>query len=474
MVKTAVMHSCLVLSAWTCTSASGKAGDKPGAFSSISESSLNRAWNDVTNDIVTDLKAIKIPGHKDPLLQIDDLQFADVTIGSAAVSVKPDEGVEIILEDMSNQVAPVHFCAGFPKKCCGQLWASATGQSFTGLNTVVLNETTGLGELHTTVLAESAGDIQIHHKMDTALCEAVADGMGLINDVAIGLVKTALQLALPQIVSKVVDTPGNLILGALENPPALGLGAEKFKLDNSFVSVDYQNHRITHYHKGEFKSTVNPKESHQTPPSFSVAADRDVELGFSDYVFNTLFESLKAEHIGETQIELPIHTPSTLKVCPDCPVVAQVKFQNPGECEFMGGKATTKFASMKFEIGLKTKLGVVTPAFTMTVDATASISFALSQPSGKAPSLKATFTLDSFSQKDVVFLIGKINTDDLNRDIEAILTGLLNKINTDLPALPILSLPGVQYENPSFVVDNHMLLVQADFVRASAAPSIVV
>jgi len=473
MVKTGVMQSCLFLSVWTSASGSAKLGDKPGAFSSISESSLNRAWNDATTDIVTGLKAIKIPGHKDPLLQIDDLQFSDVTIGSAAVSVKADEGVEISLEDMSNQVAPVHFCAGFPKKCCGQLWASSTSQSFKGLTTVVLNET-GFGEVQTTVLAESAGDIQIHHKMETALCEAVADGMGLINEVAIGLVKTALQLALPQIVSKVVDTPANLIMGALENPPALGFGAEKFKLDNTFVSVDYQNHRITHYQKGEFKSTVNPKESRQTPPSLSVAGDRDVELGFSDYVFNTLFESLKAEHIGETQIELPIHTPSTLKVCPDCPMVAQVKFQKPGECDFMGDKATTKFASMKFEIGLKTKLGVVTPALTVTVDATASMSFALSQPSGKAPSLKATLSLDSFSQKDVVFLIGEISTDDLNRDIEAILSSLLNKINADVPALPILSLPGVQYENPSFVVDNHLLLVQADFVRAPTAPLIVV
>jgi len=310
--------------------------------------------------------------------------------------------------------------------------------------------------------------------MDSLLCEAVADGMGLINDVAIGLVKVALQLELPRIVSKVVDTPGNLILGVLENPPALGLGSEKFKLDNSFLSVDYQNHRITHYHRGEFKSTLHPKESRQTPPSFALAADRDVELGFSDYVFNTLFEALKAEHIGEAQIELPIHTPSSLKVCPSCPMVVQVKFANRGDCEFMGGKATTKFGSLKFEIGLKTTLGLVTPALTVTVDATASTSFTLSQPSGKAPSLKATFTLDSFSQKDVVFLIGQIPSDDLNRDIESILTSLLDKINADVPALPILSFPGVAYENPSFTVDNHLLLVQADFGRSSIDSLILV
>jgi hypothetical protein len=311
--------------------------------------------------------------------------------------------------------------------------------------------------------------------MESAACEVVADGLGLINSVAIGLVKTALQVALPQIISKVVDTPGNLILGALESPPALGLGAEKFKLDNTFVSVEYENHRITHYHKGEFKSTVNPKESRQTPPALSVAGDREVELGFSDYVFNTLFESLKAEHIGETQIELPIHTPTSLKLCPDCPVVAQVKFQHRGQCDFMDGKATNTLGSMKFEIGLKTKpLGVVVPAFTVTVDATASIGFTLNQVSGKAPSLKATFSLDSFSQKDVISVIGEINTDDLNRDISAVLESLLNTINDDVPALPILSLPGLEYENPAFVVDNHLLLVQADIVQATAASEIMV
>lgn len=266
-----------------------------------------------------------------------------------------------------------------------------------------------------------------------------------------------------------------MILGVLENPPSLGFGAEKFQLDNTFVRVDYENHRITHYHKGEFKSTVNPKESRQTPPALSVDFDRDVELGFSDYVFNTLFEALKAEHIGETQIELPIHTPSSLKVCPDCPVVAQVKFQHRGQCDFMDGKATTTFATMKFEIGLKTKpLGVVAPAFTATIDSTASVAFALNQHQGKAPSLKATLSLDSFSQKDVVSFIGKINTDDLNRDINAVLESLLNKINNEVPALPILSLPGLMYENPAFVVDNHILLVQADLVKASTATEIMV
>jgi len=437
---------------------------------------LNRALNDVTSDIVDGLRAITIPAHKDPLLQIDALGFEEVTIGSASVSVNSGEGVEISLTDMSNKLAPVNFCAGFPVKCCGQLWASATGQSFSSVSTIAVNGT-GFGELKTTATKGgfSAGDIQIHHQMETAACEVVADGMGLINSVMIAAVSTALDAAFPLIISKVVDIPGNLILGKLENPPALGLGAEKFKLDNTFLSVDYDDQRLTHYHKGEFKSVVSPKESKQTPAPLSVAGGRDIELGFADYTFNTLFEALKAEHIGEAQIELPLHLPTTFKLCSDCPAVVQVKFGNRGQCDFLGGKATNTLGEMKFQIGVKTKpLGIVAPAFTVTVDAAASIAFSLDQQSGKDPRLKATQSLDSFSQKDVISVIGEINTDDINRDIEAVLVGLLDKINGAVPALPILSLPGVTYENPTFVVDNHQLLVQADFAKSTTATQILV
>jgi hypothetical protein len=293
--------------------------------------------------------------------------------------------------------------------------------------------------------------------------------LGLMNGIIIDGVSKALELAFPTILQTVVGVPGDKILGLLESPPALGLGAEKFGLDNHFVSVDYSNNRLTHYHKGEFKSTVNPKESRQTPPQLTVTGNRDIELGFSDYVFNTLFEALKAEHIGEAQIELPIHLPTggpLAKLCSGCPAVVQVKFKNRGECDFMGGKATNKLGSMKFQVGVK-KGPIVLPAFTVTVDATASIGFALNQPSGKAPTLKATFALEEFKQKDVISVIGEINTDDLNRDIQALLGGLLDTINGAVPALPILSLPGVRYENEAFVVDNHQLLVQADLVSTT-------
>jgi len=466
------MKSSLLLSVLSGVSG----GEAPGAFSSLSAAALDRAAKQVANTLVTDLRSIAIPAHKDPILQIDELKFEDFTVGSIGVAVKDGEGLEFSLKDISNTIAHTHFCVGLPKKCCGEIWASSTGQSFTGMNQIVVDEY-GLGKIVTTVPKGgfSAGSIEIHHKMEGFLCEALADGAGFLNGAISAVVTAGLQVAFPMIIAEVVEKPGNLILGHLEQPPAIGLGAEKFQLDNSFVSVDYSNNRLTHYHKGEFKSTVNPKESRHTPPQLSASGDRDVELGFSEYVFNTLFESLKAEHIGETQIELPLKTPTSLKLCPDCPAVVLVTFKKRGECDFMGGKATNHLNGMKFEIGVKTKpLGIVAPLFTVTVDAAASIAFALTQDSGKAPHLKATFSLDSFAQKDVISVVGEINTDDLNRDISAVLGALFDKINGAVPGLPILSVPGVTYANPAFVVDNHQLLVQADLVQAVEDAQIIV
>lgn len=450
--------------------------EAPGAFFSLSADPLNSALSDVTGAIVNTLKDVKIPGHSDFILQIDDLGFEDVSVGSTSVSVVPNEGLEISLKDMSNTIAHTHFCGGFPKKCCGEVWASATGQSMTALVEIVADEATGQSMIKTSSKGFSAGDVQIHHKMENFLCEAVADGLGLLNSVIAAGASKALELAFPMILDKVVSVPGDKILNILENPPAIGLGAEKFQLDNHFVSVDYSNNRLTHYHKGEFKSTVHPKESRQIPAPLTVTGSRDIELGFADYVFNTLFEALKAEHIGEAQIELPIHTPTggpLASLCSGCPAVVQVKFTKRGECSFMGGKATNTLGTMKFQVGVKKGL-IVLPAFTVTVDATADIAFALDQPSGQAPTLKATFALDSFHQKDVISVIGEIHTEDLNRDIEALLGGLLDKINGAVPPLPILSLPGTKYENPAFVVDNHQLLIQSDLVKASAITEVLV
>jgi len=492
------------------------------------------------------------------------------------VSVKDGEGVEVSLQDMTNTIAPVAFCVNGPKQCCGSLWASAKGESYMGLNTIVVDET-GHGHMVTTTTPGgfNVGDIEVHHQMDNFVCEALADAGGLLDGIVIDLVSKKLQSAFPEIIAKVFDTPVNLVLGALENPPALGFGREKFRLDNSFISVDYSDHWLTHFHKGEFKSTANPKESQQIPPPLDVPKNKDVAIGFSDYTLNTLFEAFKEEHMFEKDIELPLHTPSALKLCSHCPLVVSITFEERGEAVFLDGHATNKLHGMKFELGAKTGASLsaplatcegqcasvdqctgtsssaqhpscamgclvakesasaeeckatctahdntcdfwtaggkemdncgdcpgtypnsqaclagcdyhfasspqpspatqVAPLFTVTVDAAASMAFELSQPTGKAPQLKATLSLDSFQQKEVISFIGKINTDDLNRDIKAVVGALLEKINKGLPALPILSIPGVKYENPSFDVHDHLLVMAADLVRASVATHILV
>ena len=119
------------------------------------------------------------------------------------------------------------------------------------------------------------------------------DVLHLVNCASIKLVGKQLQQKLFPIVADLVDTPLNVALKLLVKPPALGFGNEKFVLDNSFVSVDYGNQRITHTNKGEFKSVAHPVESSSlSPPARSMADNRDFVLSFSDYVADTLFESL--------------------------------------------------------------------------------------------------------------------------------------------------------------------------------------
>ena len=49
-------------------------------------------------------------------------------------------------------------------------------------------------------------------------------------------------------------------------------------------------------------------------------------MSFSDYVANTFFESLYAEHIGGTQVEIPGIKTCFDKQCPICHIVIAVKF----------------------------------------------------------------------------------------------------------------------------------------------------
>lgn len=107
---------------------------------------------------------------------------------------------------------------------------------------------------------------------------------------------------LAPIVADLVDTPLIVALKLLLKPPALGLGKVKLVLDESFVSVVDGYQRFTHTNKGEFKSVAHPVVSSSlSPPARPMADNRVFVMSFSDYVADTLFESLYAEHIGEAK-----------------------------------------------------------------------------------------------------------------------------------------------------------------------------
>merc|ERR1711865_120912 len=163
--------------------------------------------------------------------------------------------------------------------------------------------------------------------------------------------------------------------------------------------------------------------------------------------------------------------------CSDCPAVVNVTFQRPAEARFMGGRASNMLKGMKFEFGVRVnpsdQLNVVAPLATLTVDATAVMEFELRQPEGRLPNLKATLVLDSFEQK-VEALFIEVPIDFITRDLKAVLSNLLDKINAGVPALPIPAIAGVKLDNPSIVLDNHQLVVLADLAQASFVSQIMV
>ena len=63
-----------------------------------------------------------------------------------------------------------------------------------------------------------------------------------------------------------------------------------------------------------------------SPPALSISDNRNFVMSFSDYVANTFFESLYAEHIGGTQLKIPGIKTLFDKHCPKCPIVNDVKF----------------------------------------------------------------------------------------------------------------------------------------------------
>jgi len=273
------------------------------------------------------------------------------------------------------------------------------------------------------------------------------------------------------IVADIVSVPINEALGVLESPPALGFGKEKFQLDNSFVSVSYDNNRITHFNKGEFKSTAHPVESKLAPPSIAPAGSRDIVFSFTDYVLNTLFESLYAEHIAEDTIVLPFIRTLFDKECPGCSIAVKNTFGQRAEQNLVGGVASVDFKNMKWEIGA-VKGTEILPMVDLTVNLKLGQDFTLEQ-TAKNAALKTTLSLENFEQELIVSHIGTIDTSDLTRDIKLLVTEGLDMLNAALPALELPVVAGVKLAKEKIIVDNRELRVEADLVSATATEVIV-
>jgi len=359
-------------------------------------------------------------------------------------------------------------------KCTGQIWASATGASYKALNTIFLDDQ-GNGKLKTLTPEGGfdVGDIEVHHKMNGIICEAAADVLHVVDGVVIDLIKNALQAHLASIIATAVDIPSNFLIKEIEYPPALGFGKEKFKLDNSFVDVSYDDKRITHMNKAEFKSTLHPVESELTPPKIASTGMRDLQVGFTDYVLNTLFDALFAEHIGEEQIKVPYIKTIFDKECPKCPIVLKSTFGSAARQTFHNGVAEAHLTDVNLEVGALNNQSKVLPMVTLSVNVSAGVGFTLIKTASNY-GVKSALSLGDFSQTLLISHIGKIDMSDLTRDIKLVLNSLFETLNKDIPALPIPAIAGVSLAKPVFTIGERTLLLEADIVVPDDAQTAIV
>ena len=90
-----------------------------------------------------------------------------------------------------------------------------------------------------------------------------------------------------------------------------------------------------------------------SPPAVSISDNRNFVMSFSDYVANTFFESLYAEHIGGTQLNIPGIKTLFDKHCPMCRSVIAVKFADNDEVQ---SRARLWNARKAFVIGADARL----------------------------------------------------------------------------------------------------------------------
>lgn len=448
---------------------------EPGGYTSISESALKHGVKALVPKVVDGLKSLVLPGINQSLFSIEPIRFQDVSIGSYDVAVLAGQGVEVQLKDMSNTIAHTKLTVDLKLiKCTGEIWASATGASYTAMNTIVVDGQ-GNGQLQTVTPPGGfdAGSIEVHHQMDGFMCEAAADVLHLVDGVLIDVVKQALQSYFAGMVAKIVDLPANLLLKEVEQPLPLGFGKEKFQLDNSFLSVSYDGQRISHFHKSEFKSTLHPVESPLQPPQLALSGQRDVEFAFSDYVVNTLFDAMYAEHIGEAQINIPFVKTIFDKECPKCPIVLQSTFSSPSRQSFAQGSAVATVFGLSLAIGALNNASQVLPMVTLSINASAGVAFSL-QETATNYAVKVTLALQDLQQSLVISHIGPIDMSDLTRDVKLLITTLLDTLNKDIPALPLPAIGGVKLDQPAIRIAERSLVVEADFVPSETESALLI
>jgi len=214
-------------------------------------------------------------------------------------------------------------------------------------------------------------------------------------------------------------------------------------------------------------STLHPKESSLKPPKLAASGDRDIQLAFSDYLVNTLFDAMFAEHIGETQIKIPFIKTIFDKECPKCPIVIQATFDAPGRQTFKKGTAAVDITGMNLAVGALNNASKVLPMVTLSVNASAGVAFSLTK-TAKNYGIKADLSLD-FNQQLLISHIGKIDMSDLTRDVKQLITLVLKKLNKDIPALPIPLIAGATLGKPAFVIADRVLLFEADLVMPHIA-----
>merc|ERR1711865_734172 len=297
-----------------------------------------------------------------------------------------------------------------------------------------------------------------------------ADVLHVLNSAVINLVSKFLQDQLVAIIKDAVEVPVNQVLSQIEHPLPLGFGSEKFQLDNSLLSVDYTNH-VLFTNKGEFQSTKQPVESELVPATVAAPGKRDVIISFSDYVLNTLLESMYAENIGSGEVVLPIIKTMFDKECPKCALVVRMTALAERPCQVLSnGKATVELTGATIELGALQVPNTVLPLVTLSINASAAVAFTF-EDTDTGASLNAALSLDKLDQRVLISHIGDLDLSILSRNVQAVITTLLDLLNQDVPALPLPGLAGVQMTNTEIIIDNRELRIEADL---KASNSVVV